>query len=98
MTGELSRTLDVKCTWCGKASTLGEWNDLTYSKCTNREMKRAFTALTSKKAFLRASDTFYICPHCNRWSRGSQLSIVNTDDPKLKRLGNESVVKSVHGN
>jgi hypothetical protein len=72
-----------------KTSSLGEWNDLTYSKCTNREMKRAFTQLTSEKAFLRKSDTFYLCPKCEKWSRGSQLSIVDTTDPKLLRLGRE---------
>jgi hypothetical protein len=72
-----------------KTSSLGEWNDLTYSKCTNREMKRALTQLTSEKAFLRKSDTFYLCPKCEKWSRGSQLSIVDTTDPKLLRLGRE---------
>lgn len=91
----ISRNEKVMCSWCGKTSRLGEWNDLTYSKCTNREMKRAFTQLTSEKAFLRKSDTFYMCPSCNKWSRGSQLSIVDTDDKKLLKLGREPVMGNI---
>lgn len=88
----ISRNVKIMCGHCGGVSTLGEWNDLTYSKCTNREMKRAFTELTSEKAFLRKSDTFYECPICNKWSRGCQLSVTDTNDEKLKRLGGEPVV------
>ena len=87
-----SRSEHIKCGWCMKISTLGEWNDLTYSKCTNREMKRAFTKLTEEKAFYRKSDTYYICPKCNKWSRGSQLSVVDTLDDKLIKLGGEPVM------
>lgn len=88
----ISRNEKISCGWCGKVSTLGEWNDLTYSRCTNREMKRAFTQLTNEKAFLRKSDTFYECPECHKWSRGSQLSIVDTNDEKLLKLGGESTM------
>jgi len=88
----IERNEKVKCGWCNERSTLGEWNDLTYSKCTNREMKRAFTQLTNEKAFLRKSDTFYICPKCFKWSRGSQLSIVDTKDKRLLSLGGESTM------
>ena len=88
----IKRSEHVRCGWCGKISTLGEWNDLTYSKCTNREMKRAFTLLSEERAFLRKSDTFYMCPKCEKWSRGSQLSIVDTEDKKLLRLGREPVI------
>ena len=91
----ISRNEHVRCGWCMKVSSLGEWNDLTYSKCTNREMKRAFTQLTSEKAFLRKSDTFYLCPHCGKWSRGSQLSIVDTEDHKLLSLGREPVMLNI---
>lgn len=87
----LDRSLEVKCAWCGKTSTLGEWNDKTYNKCTSREMKRAFTSLTEKKAFFKKSDTYYICPICGKWSRGSQLKIVNTDNKELLKLGGESI-------
>lgn len=92
----LSRNLDVKCSWCGKTSTLGDWNDTTYARCTNREMKRAFITLTDKKAFLRKTDSFYLCPCCGKWSRGSQLRIVNTNDVKLLKLGGESVLKAMN--
>jgi hypothetical protein len=86
----INRHEHVKCDWCGKKSELGEWNDLTYSRCRNREMKRAFTQLTEERAFFKKSDTFYECPVCHKWSRGCQLRIVDTDNPKLLRLGGES--------
>lgn len=92
---KIDRKEIVRCGWCFKDSTLGEWNDLTYSKCTNREMKRDFTHLTDSKAFLHKSNTFYICPKCSVWSRGSQLRIVDTENAFLKRLGGESVTNPV---
>ena len=85
----LDRKLDVKCPWCGKTSHLGDWNDSTYNRCTSREMKRAFTNLTDKRAFMKNSDTFYICPKCEQWSRGCQLSIVNTENKSLLSLGRQ---------
>lgn len=88
----ISRNEDVRCPRCFKHSKLGEWNDLTYSKCSNREMKRAFTLLTEEKAFFRKSDTFYLCPKCGQWSRGSQLAIINTDNKRLLKLGRERVI------
>lgn len=88
----INRNEDVKCPWCGSINKLGVWNDLAYSKCVNREMKRAFTQLTDEKAFLRKSDTYYICPSCSKWSRGSQLSIVNTNNARLLKLGGELVI------
>jgi len=75
----LSRQTNIECQWCYEKSKLGEWNDLTYSKCTNREMKRRFTNLAEPKALLHKSDTFYLCPKCEKWSRGSQLRVVNEE-------------------
>jgi hypothetical protein len=91
----ISRHEKIMCGWCAGVSTLGEWNDLTFSKCTNREMKRAFTQLTESKAFLHKSDTFYICPKCNKWSRGSQLKIVDTDNKMLLKLGGEKTISTL---
>lgn len=93
----INRTEDIKCPRCNKESKLGEWNDITYKRCTNREMRRAFTQLTEERAFLRKSDTFYLCPKCKVWSRGSQLKIVNTTNEKLLRLGGEPVIVSIDG-
>ena len=88
----LGGDLHIRCGWCGDVSDLKEWNDLTYSKCVNREMKRAFTPLMTERAFNSKSDTFYLCPQCEKWSRGCQLSIVDTDDTKLLRLGGKPVM------
>lgn len=79
----------VQCGWCGDKATLKEWDELTYSKCVNREMKRAYTPLTNEKAFSHKSKSFYECPNCHKWSRGNKLSIVDTDDTKLLKLGGE---------
>jgi len=82
---------DVMCPWCGGTSKLVEWNTLTYSQCTNDEMKDSFTPLMEEKAFKRETDVYYICPKCKMWSRGSQLKIVNTNDKKLLALGGDPI-------
>lgn len=91
----INRSEKVRCGWCFKDSTLGDWNDLTFSKCSNRQMKRDFTPLTNSKAFLHKTDSYYLCPKCNNWSRGSQLRIVDTDNESLKRLGGEPVASPI---
>lgn len=88
----IGRNEDVKCPRCNNISKLGEWNDLTYSKCVNREMKRVFTQLTQEKAFKNNTDSYYVCPICNDWSRGNQLKIVNTTNEKLLKLGGQSIM------
>lgn len=92
---KIDRKEHVQCGWCFKESTLGEWNDFTFSKCVNREMKRDFTPLNDSKAFFRKSNTYYQCPKCEMWCRGSQLKIVNTDNEYLKKLGGESTITPV---
>ena len=87
----IDRNEHVRCSWCYGVSPLGDWTDLTYSQCTNREMKRAFTPLMQEKAFMRKSDTYYMCPKCGKWSRGSQLRIVDTEDQRLLKLGGDTV-------
>lgn len=96
-TSKLSNELHIKCQHCGKKSNLIDWDNLTYSKCTNREMKRAYKHLNDRKSFNRKADTFYMCPECKRWSRGSQLSIEDTDDLSLKSLGRESIIEIKRG-
>ena len=93
----ISRAEDVRCPRCNEISKLGDWNDTTYKRCTNREMRRAFTQLSEERAFLRKSDTFYMCPRCKSWSRGCQLKIVNTTNEKLLKLGGESIFTSING-
>ena len=87
----ISREESVECPWCGNKEELGVWNDYTYMQCTSREMRRAFTELTREKAFTRKAKTFYLCIKCNKWVRGSQLWIVDTDNPELKKLGREPI-------
>lgn len=84
---DLERSLDIRCPWCGSVHKLGEWNDSTYAMCTSREMRRAFTLLTDRKAFTDKGNAYYMCPGCKKWSKGTTLSIVNTDDAGLLKLG-----------
>lgn len=93
---KLERNMMVRCQWCSKKSTLGDWNDLTYSKCVNREMKRLFKPLTEISEWGNKSQSFYMCPNCNMWSKGPQLKIVDTDDPKLLALGGKMQGMKLH--
>ena len=88
---EISNSETVRCPRCFKESKLGEWDDLTFKQCVTREMRRAYTKLNTKRAFRRESNTFYICPKCKVWSRGCHLTITNTEDETLKKLGGESI-------
>lgn len=90
MIGKKERVL---CGWCGRDSSAEEWNNLTYSCCTNREMKRSYLEIYKEKAFGRRDPKFYKCPKCGTWSQGSQLRIVNTKDERLLRLGGDPVYK-----
>ena len=94
---KLSRNEDVICGWCGAINTLGKWSDLTYSKCTNREMKRAFQPLTDSKAFMKNTKSYYICPDCGKWSKGSQLKIINSDNDEVSKLGGDMTMLSILG-
>lgn len=81
----------VKCGWCGEVSTVKEWDDTTFSECKSREMRRAYKHLYDEKSFYRQADTYYKCPKCQAWSRGSQLKITDTDDKRLLSLGGEPI-------
>lgn len=72
----LDKKRKIQCPWCFKISSLGEWDDTTYSKCTNREMKRLYTSLTQKKAFKSNGESYYLCPICGKWSKGNELKLI----------------------
>jgi len=94
----LEKDTMIKCGWCGNKNTAEKWNDLSFSECTNREMRRAYTQIYNEKTFSRKANTFYKCPSCGMWSRGSELAIVDTDDEKLLKLGREPIVKLININ
>ena len=90
----IGKDTSIKCGWCDAVYSAEEWNKLTYNNCINREMKRAFLDICNIKAFDRKNPHYYKCPSCGIWCKGSQLSIVNTDNPKLLRLGHEPVLRT----
>ena len=72
---KINADTNIICSYCYSESTAKEWNDLSYSKCTNREMKRAFTQLNDTKALMPKADAYYICPKCNKWNKSDTLKI-----------------------
>ena len=70
----------IICSYCFRENAAKEWNDLSYSKCTNREMKRAFTKLDDTKALLPKADAYYMCPSCNKWNKSDTMRIVNDNN------------------
>lgn len=85
-------TETIVCPRCGKKHSLSEWENLTYAQCTSREMKRAYIKLSTERAYREKTNTFYLCPSCNKWSRGSQL-IIESDDPELAKLGRKPILR-----
>lgn len=83
---------DVMCPWCRVVSKLSVWDDVTFSECINREMKRSYMSLRDTNAWKHGSNHFYKCPSCEQWSRGSKLKIVHTEDKELEALGGESLL------
>ena len=90
----INKNAHIKCGWCDAVHEASVWISIAFESCTNREMKRAFLDIYNEKAFDRKNPHYYKCPSCNTWSKGSQLSIVDTDNPKLLKLGREPVMKT----
>ena len=88
----IAKTVKIKCGWCESKSTAEEWEDTTYAECTCREQRRTYTSIYLERAFNKNGDTYYKCPKCSMWSRGSQLRITDTEDSKLLRLGGDDIV------
>lgn len=91
----LDKLTMIRCGWCGSKDTAVNWDKLTYSECKSREMRRLYTPIFKEKTFNRNADTFYKCPNCGTWSRGSQLAIVDTKDKRLLKLGREPLIKEI---
>lgn len=89
----LDTKLIIRCPWCGKSKTLKEWDDLTFSKCTTREMKRSFRSLAKEGTWLKNSNKYFLCGDCDRWLKASQL-ILESDKPEHKKIGGEPVILS----
>lgn len=80
----IDKNASVKCPWCSADTNIIKWNDLTYSQCINREMKRDFIPITNEKVFKNGSVSFYMCPKCSKWSRGSQLILIRPQSTSNK--------------
>ncbi|MEM4385422.1 MAG: hypothetical protein QXD03_02605 [Candidatus Anstonellales archaeon] len=91
----LDKDTKILCQWCGEKSSASEWNDNTYAQCINREMRREYTPIYEEKTFKREANTFYKCPKCGIWSRGSQLKIVDTENERWLKLGGEPIISII---
>ena len=90
----LSETDKIKCQWCNETANLDNWEQSTYRECKSREMKRKYTSLYDVRAFKHTSKTFYKCPCCGKWLRGSQLTITDAKNSEHLKLGGESIIKT----
>lgn len=89
---EITQESSVRCPWCSIETEAKQWNDLTLSYCTSREMKRAFRTIYDKQVWGRDSDHFYICPACKTWSRGNQLILLDEEGNQVKNIGGQPVI------
>jgi len=95
----ISKDADIKCGWCSHVDKAENWNNNSKAACVSREMRRAYRDIYNEKVFDRhKKPAYYKCPKCSTWSKGSQLRIVNSDNPEHRRLGGEPVIKSVNRN
>lgn len=90
---EITENLMVECPWCTGESSIKDWTDNSYKYCTSREMKRAFRGLTAIEAWMQEPGYFFKCPICGNWCGGYNLKITNSDDDRLKNLGNKPVIE-----
>lgn len=88
---KIGSNLDIRCPWCRKVNKLGIWDLVTFKKCVTAQMKRDYQHMSDPKAYGKDTKSYYMCPKCNKWSKGSQLKFVNTDNPFLLGLGGESI-------
>ena len=99
---QIKGTDKVRCQWCNTDTAAKEWNDITYSECITREMKRAFKPIFDIKVWGKGSDHFYKCPKCGMWSKGNQLLLIRPDGSVQRGLGGFPVMtirkESIHHN
>ena len=79
--------IEIECQWCGEIHTAEEWSEYSLAQCSNRQMRRDFKPLEDVSIYNKKSDVYYKCKSCGNWSGGWQLTIANTEDEELRRLG-----------
>ncbi len=87
-----AKDIKIVCQWCAEESALEDWDQNTYSQCTNREMRRLYMSVADLKAYEKDSGKFYKCPKCGQWLKGSQLILIS-DDESIRKLGGEPIIQ-----
>lgn len=87
---KLSAEARVKCQWCLSDNAPKEWDSVTFSECKTREMKRSYKSIINIGSWY---DTFYKCPNCGMWSKGSQLLVLDGNGNIKRGLGGEPIFK-----
>lgn len=64
---------EIKCPLCGEVDVIGAWDMFTMQRCKNRLQKRDYISLKKKSAYMKANDTYYVCPHCEEYVAGYLL-------------------------
>lgn len=83
----------IRCQWCQGENTAKEWNDLTYSDCKSREMRRAFRNIKEPKAWEQDAKFYYRCPCCSQWLRGDQLILLDNDGEPVRGIGGSPIIQ-----
>ena len=91
--GLINKQAKIRCQWCQFEFTAEKWNDTTFKECKSREMRRAFKSIFDTKRFAKDSQNFYKCPHCDMWSRGNQLILLDDNGEVIKGIGGSPVMK-----
>lgn len=78
-----------KCPSCGKTSFAEYWNDMTLSKCQNRQQRRAYVPIENETG----KKLWYVCPECaaNHWKRHIKIAEFTKEDVNVGELDPETV-------
>lgn len=79
---QLTEDTELQCPLCNEVSTALQWDTYTESKCTTRQLRRAYKSITTKGILSKTKDFYYCCPYCDKYSKANTLKFVkiNFDD------------------
>jgi hypothetical protein len=82
-----------KCQYCGAPNKAITWDTETFRSCRSRIEKREFQHLNNSIAIEKDNDTYYKCPRCKKWSKGSQLVVVKARIEEVKHIKRDSIIE-----
>lgn len=83
---ELTEDTELRCPLCNEISTALQWDTYTESKCTTRQLRRAYKSITTKGILSRTKDFYYCCPYCDKYSKANALRFVRDSVNDIESL------------